>query len=360
MAEQIHNTYQALPLTEGAKAYAELRHAVTKAGLLKRSYWYYIFHIAGINIGFFASVYFMYTTHNYWLAFVWSLLIAFFSIQYGGIIHDGGHRAIAKSTWWNDFWGWTSGVIIGLGYCEWRPKHNIHHAHTNQVDEDPDIDIPLLSFTEERLREKKGWQRWLGKHQVYFYYPIGLIASFGMRIAIVPFIRKNFRFEYFGDYLIWLAGMILWYAGPFIFFDLPKALIVFFTVHLASGWYTMHIFAPNHKGMPEVDNDVKLSFIEQQIITSRNVAAHWLTDFMYMGLNYQIEHHLFPACPRPHLGKLVPYIKEVCKKYNWEYTTCTVIEQDLIILREMAAMSQAVYGASSTVAVPNYSENHQK
>jgi fatty acid desaturase len=138
--------------------------------------------------------------------------------------------------------------------------------------------------------------------------------------------------------------MILWFAGPFIFFQLGKALVVFLTVHLASGWYVMHIFASNHKGMPEIDKGVKLSFIEQQIITARNIEPHWLTDFAYMGLNYQIEHHLFPACPRPNLGKMTKYIKEVCAKYNWEYTSCSVIMQDYRILRELVEMSHAVYG----------------
>lgn len=44
-----------------------------------------------------------------------------------------------------------------MGYSEWKPKHNAHHAHTNEVEEDPDVDIPLLSFTEERyVKEKAG------------------------------------------------------------------------------------------------------------------------------------------------------------------------------------------------------------
>jgi fatty acid desaturase len=344
MAQQIQKNYKAISIPEGAKAYTELRHAVTKAGLLDRKYFYYALHISGVTVGFFLSLYGIWITQNYWLTFVWSLVFAFFSIQYGGIVHDGGHRAIAKSVFWNDFWGQISGGLIAMGYSEWKPKHNAHHAHTNEVEEDPDVDIPLLSFTEERLRERKGWQRWLGRYQVYFYYPFGLMASAFLRIAMIKFIRQNFKFEYFGEYLVWFSSMVIWFAGPFIFFPLGKALIVFFTVHLASGWYVMHIFAPNHKGMPEIDKGVKLSFIEQQIITARNIEPHWLTDFVYMGLNYQIEHHLFPACPRPNLGKLTKYIKSICKKYNWEYTSCSVIQQDYIILKELVEMSNVVYG----------------
>lgn len=345
MAEQIRSTYKALPMREGIRAYSELRQSVIGAGLLDRQYSWYLFHIAGISIGFFSSLLNVYIVNNLWLAFFWSLVFAFFTVQYGGIVHDGGHRAIFKSTILNDIIGQIAGGFIALGFSEWREKHNKHHAHTNEIEEDPDIDIPLLSFTEERLREKTGIQKLLGKFQVYFYYPMGLSSSAFMRLANLKYIKENWKdFGYWGEFLIWISAMIIWFAGPFIFFPFWKAVIVFITIHAATGFYMMHIFAPNHKGMPEIEKNVEMSFIERQIITSRNVKAHWLTDFLYMGLNYQIEHHLFPNTPRPNLGKVSAFIKRVCKKYGWEYSTCTVIEQDKIILGELVEMTEKVYG----------------
>jgi fatty acid desaturase len=118
MALQIQDTYNAISLREGAKAYSELRHKITEAGLLKHQYFYYFLHVSGVTVGFFISLYAIWATQNLWLTFVWSLVFAFFSIQYGGIVHDAGHRAMFKSVFWNDFFGQIAGGLIAMGYSE--------------------------------------------------------------------------------------------------------------------------------------------------------------------------------------------------------------------------------------------------
>jgi hypothetical protein len=54
-------------------------------------------------------------------------------------------------------------------------------------------------------------------------------------------------------------------------------------------------FAPNHKGMPILSHDDDSDFPRRQVLTARNVRGGWLVDFPRGGLNYQIEHHLFPV-----------------------------------------------------------------
>jgi fatty acid desaturase len=67
------------------------------------------------------------------------------------------------------------------------------------------------------------------------------------------------------------------------------------------GVYMGASFAPNHKGMPILPHDSKVDFLRRQVLTSRNIKGNWLMDTFMGGLNYQIEHHLFPNMPRPHL-----------------------------------------------------------
>ncbi|OEV25008.1 delta fatty acid desaturase, partial [Streptomyces nanshensis] len=67
------------------------------------------------------------------------------------------------------------------------------------------------------------------------------------------------------------------------------------------GVYLGSIFAPNHKGMPTLKGDERPDFLRRQVLTSRNVRGGPLTDLALGGLNYQIEHHLFPSMPTPHL-----------------------------------------------------------
>jgi len=101
-----------------------------------------------------------------------------------------------------------------------------------------------------------------------------------------------------------------------------------------------NVFAPNHKGMPELGNDVSLSFFEQQIVTSRNIRSNSLIDYVYLGLNFQIEHHLFPTAPRNNLKKIVPHVEKLCKKYGIDHTETGPLESAKILFNEMREVSK--------------------
>ena len=82
----------------------------------------------------------------------------------------------------------------------------------------------------------------------------------------------------------------------------PVKAVVFVLVHQGLfGLYLGCSFAPNHKGMPILTANDDSDFLRRQVLTSRNVRGGWLTDLALGGLNYQIEHHLFPSMPRPNL-----------------------------------------------------------
>lgn len=96
--------------------------------------------------------------------------------------------------------------------------------------------------------------------------------------------------------------------------------IVFAIIHHAfTGLYLGLIFAPNHKGMPMLKSNDKIDYFSQQVITSRNICGGFLTDIIYGGLNYQIEHHLFPSMPRNKLKNAKPIIEEFCRRKNIPY-----------------------------------------
>ena len=72
-------------------------------------------------------------------------------------------------------------------------------------------------------------------------------------------------------------------------------------------------FAPNHKGMPIVPASSRIDFFHRQVLMSRNVRGGALVDFAMGGLNYQIEHHLFPSMPRPNLKLVQPTVQAVLR-----------------------------------------------
>jgi len=78
------------------------------------------------------------------------------------------------------------------------------------------------------------------------------------------------------------------------------------------GFFMGAAFAPNHKGMPLIPKGSKIDFFQRQVLTSRNIKGSWLKDNLMGGLNYQIEHHLFPSMPRPNLKRAHALVVEFC------------------------------------------------
>src|SRR5260370_39085074 len=85
------------------------------------------------------------------------------------------------------------------------------------------------------------------------------------------------------------------------------------------GLYLGCSFAPNHKGMPILGATDHSDFLRRQVLTSRNVRGGWLTDLALGGLNYQIEHHLFPSMARPNLRRPQPLIEAVSHRQDLPY-----------------------------------------
>ena len=98
-----------------------------------------------------------------------------------------------------------------------------------------------------------------------------------------------------------VTRLALYLAVIFYFLPLGMA-FAFVGVQMAVfGVYMGASFAPNHKGMPQLPAESKVDFLRRQVLTSRNIRGGTFIDTYMGGLNYQVEHHLFPNMARPHL-----------------------------------------------------------
>src|SRR5439155_20702393 len=105
----------------------------------------------------------------------------------------------------------------------------------------------------------------------------------------------------------------------------PLQALAFLLVHQALfGVYLGMTFAPNHKGMPHPDGTE--DFLRKQVLTSRNVRGGRLVDVALGGLNYQIEHHLFPAMPTPNLRKAQPIVQRYCDEIGVSYEVTSLTD----------------------------------
>ena len=101
----------------------------------------------------------------------------------------------------------------------------------------------------------------------------------------------------------------------------PLQAVVFVLVQQGLfGLYLGCSFAPNHKGMPTLTAAEELDFVRRQVLTSRNVRGSRSVDFLLGGLNYQIEHHLFPNMPRPNLRRAQPLVRAFCDEHGITYS----------------------------------------
>lgn len=325
---------------DGARIYAQLRQTVAEKGILRRAYGYYLFIILTNTTGFFISSYNLFIQQSPIALLFWAIIFSFFSVQLAGLMHDAGHRGIFKSVGMNDTAGYIFAALIAGGFSAWKIKHNMHHAHPNEEGEDPDVELPLLSFTKERFYAKKGFAKLLRRYQAYLYYPLGIFVIFSVRSTAARYFKSQFAIAKIPELTVFLIGIFIWFIVPFLLFPLTKAVVLLIIVNAATGIYLLNVFAPNHKGMPQLRHGVKISFLEQQIMTSRNIYGNLLTDYIYMGLNYQIEHHLFPNCPRNKLHLITPYLLEVCRRLRLEYTQVDILTSNKIILSELHEIAQ--------------------
>lgn len=329
-----------LTLAEGAREYSQFRQVLRKEGLLKRSYGYYGFLSLSLLLSYMAIIYAVFISSGYLELAFFSVLFSCVVVQVLGLMHDAGHHAIFKSRRMNIIFCRIFGFLGGINAKAWIIKHNRHHEHPNQIGVDEDVDVPF-AFTSERYFEFNGMMKILRPYQSWLYFPMTLLTGYSMHIGLnILYLMKIKNKErpsmWIVECFISVLALSFWYVIPFLLLDFTKAMILINVATCTGGFYLANVFAPNHKGMPQLSKDARISNLEQQIITSRNIQAGTLNDFVYIGLNYQIEHHLVPNCPRNKLKRVNHHLRALCERTNLPYTEVSVIESYRIILKELA------------------------
>ena len=307
-------------MSETNAEYAELKHRITERGLLEKQYAYYAFKIVSTAAFLVLALTMLVMIDSVWLQALGAAFLAFVFVQLGLLGHDAGHQQIFRLPRNNDLIGLGVCLFLGVSRSWWVDKHNQHHGNPNDPDLDPDLNIPGISFTAEQARAKKGFLRWLGKYQAY-YFPLMLsLEGIGVRLASILFLIRGKKIKYPGAEPILMALHFALYFGLLFYLMNGWYALAFIIVHQGLfGLYLGSVFAPNHKGMLMLDKDSNLDFLRQQVLTARNVKGRPLIDFLYGGLNYQIEHHLFPNMPRNKLKEAQVIVRAFCEERSIPY-----------------------------------------
>jgi fatty acid desaturase len=315
--------------------YAELTRRIRAAGLLTPQPRYYLAKCAVAFLCLAAVLWGFWTFRSVGAQILLALVFAVCSGQLAFLFHEIGHRQMFATAGRNAILGVIIGnFLTGISYGWWVKKHNEHHANPNHDDLDPDVDIPLLAFSAEQAAEKRGIYRFVARYQAFFLLPLLSLVAYGQHYESLKFVTRPSRYRRWE--IVALVGFVAWYLVlPTIVLGPWSTLLIVLIHHAAAGIYVGSVFAPNHKGMPMLHGDEALDPLRRQILTSRNIRAHPVTDFLYGGLNFQVEHHLFPSMARNRLRAAQPIVVAFCRERDILYHETSMLGSYREILQHL-------------------------
>lgn len=302
-----------------------------------------------------------------------AISLGFFWQQSGWLAHDFLHQQVFRSEntrWINNAMGYLLGNLgQGFSVAWWKNKHNTHHAVPNIDEMDPDIDtMPIIAWSTHSLKYLTSdkdfisrFGRFMVSNQDKLYFLVLSVArlswcqqsleyvfyeskrkadcvNVGDSSADSPSKVGDFAFLSPADLFLERITLLIHWAlylcfGWSYLQQSPTYFLLWILVSQAScGYLLAAVFSLNHNGMPVLDQDEfygstkksanakrELGFYEIQVLTGRDVQAGLFNDWFTGGLNYQIEHHLFPLLPRHNFHLVKPKIRELCNKLGVEY-----------------------------------------
>ncbi|MFI5677471.1 fatty acid desaturase family protein [Streptomyces cellulosae] len=321
----------------GGSEFAPLLRVVKSQDLLERRYGWYA-RVIALNAlaltGVAAGVVLLGDT---WWTLLLAPVLAVLCARTAFIGHDAGHAQITGSKAAGRLLGLIHGnLLLGMSYSWWNHKHNRHHANPNHIDKDPDVAADVLVFTGEQAKERTGFRRWLTRHQAWLFFPLTLLEGVALKVQGFKDLRRQSPQERSVEALL-LVTHVAGYAALLLTSMTPGKALAFAALHQAL--FGLHLglsFAPNHKGMEMPDVSGRpWGHLRRQVLTSRNIRGGLLTDWFLGGLNYQIEHHLFPNMPRPHLRLVQPLVRAHCRELGIPYAETGLVDSYRQALRHM-------------------------
>jgi fatty acid desaturase len=324
----------------------EVTRVVRAAGLLGTRPGYYLIKITAnllmLAVGWAAFI----LVGNSWWQLAVAAYLAFCFGQTDLIGHDAGHRQIFRTRRGNDVLGYLHGnLLTGVSFGWWVGHHTRHHNFPNHLSLDPDILRRQVIFdTSQRASRPGAVSRFVVRHQAWMFYLMIMLEGLRLHLAGFAAARKGVLRRYQGTELIVLTLHLICYVAVVFLLLSPGKAFAFIMVHQALfGFYMGLLFAPNHKGLPVRDGEKEeLDWLTRQIYTARNLPPSRVTNFFYGGLNYQIEHHLFPSMPRSNLHHAQPLVKDFCLRHGLPYVEVSLMRSYLEVSDHLGKVSDQV------------------
>jgi fatty acid desaturase len=247
--------------------------------------------------------------------------------------HTSSHYATSGQTRLNRFltyFGYT--FLLGESATYWWHKHCVvHHPTPNLIGIDEDADLmPWFAITEDDFEKSRGLKRLYFRLQ-WIIIPVAIAFNgFNAQRQGWQYVlsmladRKKRTASHFCDLAVLLLHLAVWVALPISLFGVAAVARVYATEMLLLGYAMFAAFAPAH--FPEDalfagKNQKNEDFVLRQTATTINFRTGWVGRLLLSGVEYQIEHHLFPGLPHVYYPKLAPMVERYCRRNGYPYRT---------------------------------------
>ena len=331
------------PAIDPARTFTSLAATVRESGLLRRAQWFYVAAGAALLLAFGGVVTGFVLLGDSWFQLLMAGALGLILTQVAFIAHEASHRQVLSSGPANDRVGRILAVlVVGMSYQWWMTKHTRHHANPNRIGKDPDIDPDVVAFHPESAAAQRGLLAAITRRQAWLFYPLLLLEGVNLHVHSIRSLVSRRAVDGRWLELGMLAARTALYLGV-VFWVLPLGMaFAFLGVQLAVfGFYMGTSFAVNHMGMPVIPAEARLDFFAKQVRTSRNIKGGFWASLLLGGLNYQVEHHLFPNMARPHLARARDLVREHCRTHDIPYTEMSLGRAHVAVVEHMRRVGLA-------------------
>ncbi|GAB2295144.1 hypothetical protein Dimus_029318 [Dionaea muscipula] len=272
-------------------------------------------------------------SESFWVHLFCGGLVGFLWIQTGWLGHDSGHYQIMISPRFNRWTQILTGnCLAGISIAWWKWNHNAHHMACNNLEFDPDLQhMPFFVVSSEFFRTLTSYfyrrkmnfdqvSRFLVSYQHWTFYPVMCFARINLWAQSMALLSSKRKVPNRGQEILGVLVFWIWY--PLLVSQLPNwgERIAFVAASFMVAGIQHVQFCLNHFSSrvyvgPPTSND----WFEKQTHGTLDISCPPWMDWFHGGLQFQIEHHLFPRLPRCQLRKIAPFVKELCKKHNLPY-----------------------------------------
>ncbi|KAL5722125.1 hypothetical protein ACHQM5_005683 [Ranunculus cassubicifolius] len=338
-------------VSEVSKDYRKLVSEFTKAGMFEKKGHGILISLLCLSVMMITSVSGVLLSDKPWAHFCSAVLLGLLWMQIGFVGHDSGHYNIMLSPKLNRFMQiFTGNCVTGISIGWWKWTHTAHHIAVNSLDFDPDLQhVPFLAVSPAIFNSLQSVfygrkmvfdsaARFLVSFQHWTFYPVMAVARINLFAQSWILLLSNRPMQ---DRALELAGLgVFWVWYSLLISCLPNwgERAMFVAVSFAVSGIQHVQFCLNHFSAdtyvgPPLAND----WFAKQTKGSIDISCSTWMDWFHGGLQFQVEHHLFPRLPRCHLRKISPFVKELCRKHKLPYNSVSFFEANKMTISTLKA-----------------------